>query len=313
MREEPTLQIDAWLGLGEINISLAESLEMLAPFGAGNPSLTLAARNVTLKASSTIGKTKEHLRLNIEDEAGNTQSILWWGGAGEELPESGSTFDIAYSLRANSYRGQKQATLQFEEFRITEENPVEVKKAKLEIKDLRLQSSTFDIQPSTLVWAEGAEKAKGKSRFDLHQSDEFAIYTTPPSPVDLRKALEIVKPKTIFIFAIPPAEEKPEDYLNRLAGLCKYAINQRGGKATLHELAAAMASRESAIQIGLDWLAAGGQLSVRIEEDIIYLSAMKQEKNPYLQAELFIALKGILNEISAYRKYFATVDLKTLF
>ena len=125
--------------------------------------------------------------------------------------------------------------------------------------------------------------------------------------------MEIVKPKTIYVFAVPPAEEKPEDYLNRLAGLCKYAINQRGGKATVHELAAAMASREVAVQIGLEWLAAGGQLSVSIEEDIISLSAVKQEKNPYLQAELFIALKGILNETSAYRKYFATVDLKTLF
>jgi hypothetical protein len=74
-----------------------------------------------------------------------------------------------------------------------------------------------------------------------------------------------------------------------------------------------MASRESAIEFGLQWLAAGGQLSVSIEEDIISLSAAKQEKNPYLQAELFIALKGILNETSAYRKYFATVDLKTIF
>lgn len=313
VREEPTLQIDAWLGLGEIDISLAESLEMLAPFGAGNPSLTLASRNVTLKASSTIGKTKEHLRLNIEDGVGNTQSILWWGGAGGELPEPESTFDIAYSLRASSYRGQKQVTLQFEKFRLVSDQPTEIKKAKVEIKDLRLQSSTFDIQPSTLVWAEGSEKAKGKSRFDLHQSDEFAIYTSPPSPVDLRKVLEIVKPKTIFVFAIPPAEEKPEDHLNRLAGLCKFAINQRSGKTTVHELAAAMASRESAIQIGLDWLGAGGQLSVSIEEDIINLSASKQENNPYLQAELFIALKGILNETSAYRKYFATVDLKTLF
>jgi single-stranded-DNA-specific exonuclease len=313
VREEATLQIDAWLELSELNIELANSLEMLAPFGAGNPSLTLASRNVTLKASSTIGKTKEHLRLNIEDEAGNAQSILWWGGAGGELPEPESKFDIAYSLRASTYRGQKQVTLQFEEFRITEEVHVEIRKAKVEIKDYRLQSSTFDIQPSTLVWAEGAEKAKGKSRFDLHQSDEFAIYTTPPSPVDLRKVLEIVKPKTIFVFAVLPAEEKPEEYLNRLAGLCKYAINQHGGKATVRELAAAMASRESAIQIGLDWLAAGGQLSVNIEEDTISLSVVKEEKNPYLQAELFIALKGILNETSAYRKYFATVDLKTLF
>lgn len=320
VREEPMLQIDAWLGLDKINISLAESLEMLAPFGAGNPTLTLASHDVVMKSFSTIGKTREHLRLNIEDESGNAQSVLWWGGAGEELPPTDNKFDIAYSLRASSYRGQRQVTPQFEEFRIIEEKPVEVRKSKIEIQDLRLQSTTFDLQPLTLIWAEGSEKSKGKSRFDLHQADEFAIYTTPPSPVELRKALEIVKPKTISVFAVPPAEDPstalragPEDYLNRLAGLCKYAINQRGGKATVHELAAAMASREVAVQIGLEWLEAGGQLSVSIDEDIVGLSVEKQEKNPYLQAELFIALKGILNETSAYRKYFATVDLKTLF
>ncbi len=35
IREEPTLQIDAWLGLDEISLSLADAIEMLAPFGAG--------------------------------------------------------------------------------------------------------------------------------------------------------------------------------------------------------------------------------------------------------------------------------------
>jgi single-stranded-DNA-specific exonuclease len=318
VREEPTLQIDAWLELNEINLELANSLEMLAPFGAGNPLLTLASRNVQLKSVSTIGKAKEHVRLNIEDESGNVQSVLWWGGAGEDPPPIDNKFDIAYSLRASSYRGQKQVTLQFEDFRVLEEKPVEIKKAKLEIIDCRLESASLlakmqEQAPALQIWAEGSEKSKGKSRFDLHQADKFAIYTTPPSPVELRKALEIVKPKTISVFAVPPAEEKPEDYLNRLAGLCKFAINQRGGKSTVHELAAAMASRESAAQIGLEWLSAGGQLSVNIEENVISLSTVKQEKNPYLQAELFIALKGILNETSAYRKYFATIDLKTLF
>jgi single-stranded-DNA-specific exonuclease len=312
--EEPTLQIDEWLNLNEINIKLAESIEMLAPFGAGNPKLTLATPRVTLKSAKEIGKTKEHLRLNIEDENGNMQSILWWGGAGEELPEEGSKFDIAYSLRATSYRGQKQATLQFEEFRIVEEKSIEIKKPKVVIRDWRVESRKVEnLTASVLVWAEGSHKSKGKSRFELHPADEFAIYTTPPSPAEVWKALEIVKPKTIYAFAVPPAEERPEDFLNRLAGLCKYALNQRVGKATVHELAAAMASRENAIQIGLEWLAAGGQLTVGIDKNQIILSAEKQEKNPYLQAELFIALRGILNETSAYRKYFTTVDLKTLF
>ena len=310
--EEPTLQIDAWLGLDELSLGLAETLEALAPFGAGNPSLSLATRNVTLKSVSTIGKTKEHLRLNVEDKDGNVQSLLWWGGAGEEMPEG--IFDIAYSLRATTFRGQKQLSLQFEEFRVIEEDqPVEVRPSKVEVRDLRLQPLSAQLHESVLVWAEGGDKSKGKSRFDLHPADECAIYTPPPSPVELRSALKIVKPKTVYVFAFPVAEEKPEEYLNKLAGLCKYALNQRGGKVTIHEMAAAMASRESAIEIGLQWLSAGGQLSVRVEEGLVELSKEKQEKNPYLQAEFFTALKGILNETSSYRKYFASVDLKNLF
>jgi single-stranded-DNA-specific exonuclease len=314
VREEAALQIDAWLGLDELHLDLAESLESLAPFGAGNPALTFATRNVKLKSASTIGKTKEHLRLNVENENGTVQSILWWGGAGGELPESEAVMDVAYSLRASSYRGQKQLTLQFEEFRIVEEAPIEIRSSKLNIRDMRLETLNVErLMFNVLIWAEGAEKSKGKSRFELHPAAEFAIYTTPPSPVDLRHALEIVKPKTVYVFAVPPAEEKPDEFLKRLAGLCKYAINQRGGKATVHELAAAMASRERAVQIGLDWLAAGGQLTVAMEEDQVTLSAEKEEKNPYLQTELFVALQGILNETSAYRNYFATTtDLEGL-
>lgn len=315
VREEAVLQIDAWVGLEEVTLELADQLEMLAPFGTGNPELTLATRGVIFKSATEIGKTKEHLRLNVEDENGNAQSLLWWGGAGGELPETGSKIDVAFTVRGSSYRGQRQVTLQFEEFRVVEEAPVEIRKPEREIRDWRLNVGKLEgLQVGTLVWAEGSDKAKGKPRFELRQADEFAIYTTPPSPAELRKALEIVEPKTVYVFAVPPAEEKPEDFLNRLAGLCKYALNQRGGRATIQEFAAAMASREGAAEVGLQWLAAGGQLSVEIEEEQVTLSADKQEKNPYLQAELFVALRGILNETAAYRKYFATVeDVKMLF
>jgi single-stranded-DNA-specific exonuclease len=310
VREEPSLQIDAWLGLEELNLALAESLELLAPFGAGNPKLTLASRQVTLKAVSEIGKTREHLRLNIEDGDGNTQGILWWGGAGGDLPETGVPFDIAYSLRASSFRGQKQVTLQFEDFRIVEEKAVEIRSSRVDIRDMRLK--TFNVERSTLTWAEGSDKPKGKSRFELHPADELAIYTTPPSPAELRRALALVKPKTVYVFAVPPAEEKPDDFLKRLAGLCKFALNQRGGQATLSALAVAMAARESAVEIGLQWLAAGGHLSVSVDGDAVTLSAQKPEANPYLQKELFVALRGVLNETAAYRKYFASANLETL-
>jgi hypothetical protein len=116
----------------------------------------------------------------------------------------------------------------------------------------------------------------------------------------------------VYFFAVPPIEEKPDDFLNRLAGLCKYALSNYGGKTQMTKLSAAMASRESAIEIGLQWLAAGGHLSVTVDEDEVTLSAEKAEVNQYLQKELYTALKGVLNETAAYRKYFSSADLKAL-
>ena len=183
--EEPTLQIDAWLALKEINFDLAQSLESLAPFGAGNPELILATQNLTLKSVREIGKTKEHRRIVVADESGAKQDLLWWNGASEEIPDVETKIDVAYSVRASTYRGEKQLAVQFQKLRVVEEKPIEIRKAKIEIRDLRQDVGGFEgLKVGMLIWAEGNDKAKGKSRFDLSEADEFAIYTTPPSSAE---------------------------------------------------------------------------------------------------------------------------------
>ena len=314
IREEPTLQIDAWLGLNEINLELADALEALAPFGAGNPKLTFATRDVTLKSVAEIGKTKEHLRLTVGDEEDNVQSVLWWGGAGEELPETGSRIDIAYSVRASTFRGEKQAAVTFEEFRVVEEKAVEVRERRLEIRDWRLETGRVDsLPPDVLVWAEGADKAKGKSRFELHPADELVIYTTPASPAELRAALEVVKPKIVYVIAVAPTKEKTDEFLARLAGMAKYAIGNTGGKVSFNDLAVATAQRVGAARIGLEWLSAGGHVTAVLEGEAVLLSAGNGEKNQYLQKELYVAVRGILEETAAYRAYFARANVESLF
>lgn len=313
IREDPTLQIDAWLNLDEINLELANAIEMLAPFGAGNPKLTFASRGVTLKSVAEIGKTKEHLRLAVEDENGNVQSILWWGGAGEELPETGSQIDIAYSVRASTFRGEKQVNATFEEFRVVEEQAVEVREKRLEIRDWRLGNKRIGELENLLIWAEGVDKAKGKSRFELHPADEFVIYTTPPSPSELRAALDIVKPKIVHVFAVSPAKEKTDEFLARLAGMAKFAINNRGGKVSVNELAVATAQRVNAVRIGLEWLSAGGHVTAVPGDEAVLLSAGNGEANQYLQKELYLALRGILDETAAYREYVSRAKIESLF
>ncbi len=313
VREDPTLQIDAWLNLDEINLELANAIEMLAPFGAGNPKLTFASRGVTLKSVAEIGKTKEHLRLAVEDENGNVQSILWWGGAGEELPETGSQIDIAYSVRASTFRGEKQVNATFEEFRVVEEKAVEVRERRLEIRDWRLGNKRIGELENLLVWAEGVDKTKGKSRFELYPADEFVIYTTPPSPSELRAALDIVKPKIVHVFAVSPAKEKTDEFLARLAGMAKFAINNKGGKVSVNELAVATAQRVNAVRIGLEWLSAGGHVTALPEDEAVLLSAGNGEANQYLQKELYLAVRGILDETAAYREYVSRAKIESLF
>lgn len=313
VREDPVLQVDAWLSLDEINLELATAIEMLAPFGAGNPKLTFATRGVTLKSAAEIGKTKEHLRLTVEDESGNVQSVLWWGGAGEEIPETGSHIDIAYSVRASTFRGEKQVNLTFEECRLVEEKAVQIREQKLEIRDWRLETGKWKDLENVLTWAEGADKARGKSRVELHPSDQLAIYTTPPSPAELRAALDIVKPKIVHVFAVSPANEKTDEFLSRLAGMVKYAINNKGGRASVDELAVATAQRVNAVRIGLEWLAAGGHVTAVPEGEAVLLSAGNGEMNQYLQKELYVAVSGILEETSAYRAYFSRAKIESLF
>jgi hypothetical protein len=283
---------------------------------------------VTLRTIAEIGKTREHLRLTVEDENGTAQNILWWGGAGEELADpasplmAGSKFDIAYTLRASSFRGQKQVALQFQEIRIVEEKPVEVRGPELETSDWRLELDRLNsLNQEVLIWAEGADRSKGKSRFELHPAEEFAIYSTPPSPADLRAALDRVKPKKIYVFAVSPlAGSSPstpritDEFLTRLSGMAKYAINNRGGRVSIQELASATAQRERAIRIGLEWLAAGGHVAVTGDADAgaVRLSAGTGELNQYLQKELYIAAKGILEETAAYRQYFSRANLESI-
>jgi hypothetical protein len=166
--------------------------------------------------------------------------------------------------------------------------------------------------PGLQVWAEGPDKAKGRTRFDLHLADELAIYTAPPSPVELQVALKTVRPKRVYLFGIPPLTEKADSFLSRLAGFAKYAINQKGGKATVGELAVAMGQREGAIRLGLEWLAAGGHISVQRDDQAVFLSSGNGELNQYLQRELYVAVRGILQETAAYRAHFQRADAESL-
>jgi hypothetical protein len=167
--------------------------------------------------------------------------------------------------------------------------------------------------PGLQVWAEGVDKDKGRARYQLQPANELAIYSSPASSQDLRAALEIVKPIKVYLFAVSPQHQKTDAFLSRLAGLTKFVINQRDGKVTMDELAGVTGQRDKAIQIGLEWLAAGGHVAIENQDGTALLSRGGGGSDPYLQKELFIAVQGILEETAAYRTHFRRASLESLF
>jgi hypothetical protein len=97
-----------------------------------------------------------------------------------------------------------------------------------------------------------------------------------------------------------------------MAGLAKYVINQKGGNVSVAELAVVTGQREGAIRLGLEWLVAGGHISIQREDGTVHLSPGNHESNQYLQRELYLAVKGILEETAAYREHFQRAEAESL-
>jgi len=303
---EPILAIDAYLDLSDLTINFAADLERLAPFGAGNPALILAARDLTLHSHSAVGRSGDHTQLTVEDQAGNRQRVLWWRSG--DLPTG--RFDLAFSARATDFRGERQLQVEWIDTRPAE-GVIQIRAPKLEILDYRLDPDPLvrlrefgDVQ----IWREADATIAGKTRLELAPAESLALWTSPPSSADLRAVLKWVKPEQIILFAADPGLDALEPFVKRLAGLVKYALSNRDGVVTLAALAAATAQREITVRTGLDWLAARGQITLKRQDGgSILLSEGTGQAAPTLAANAE-RLAAHLRETAAYRAFYRRAD-----
>jgi single-stranded-DNA-specific exonuclease len=310
------LVIDEFLDLDELSLDLAAQIEKLAPFGAGNPALVLATRNLELANSQKIGKTQEHVKLTVRDESGNVASVLWWGGADLELPSR--RFDLAYTLRANDFKGQPQLALEFVDFQVVEEAVIEIETPKIEIVDRRLSTDSVTDEradvlnrvlaeyPDAMVFAEGNDRKRlnGKGRHELSAAETLVLWSSPPERGVYESILETVKPKRVVLFSQDPGEDSADAFLVRLAGLLKFVLNQRGGQVSLAELGAACGQGEAAIRAGFEYLKASGQVSGMCDADGIRLQEGKAPADESARTEWMSQLSYLLSESKAFRAYF---------
>ncbi len=314
-----TLPLAGYLTLEELSLELVDELERLAPFGAGNPLLTLATRDLKVLKYRTLGRDRAHLKVTVQDEGGATQQVLWWWATEADLPDG--RFDLAYTVRDNFFRGQRSLQVMWQAARPVQTAAAELAESaprELEIVDYRQEPHPGTLLKPLLaaedvaLWAEAANGVPGQSRAALEPAAHLVIWTTPPGPEELQTALELVQPEKVTLFAQEPGLDRPRLFLTRLAGLVKHALQQKGGHLELAALAAATAQREATVRLGIAWLAARGQLMVQREEDGVLLIVAGEGEVSLELAQLTMQLEALLAETAAYRKHFRQGEARAL-
>ena len=102
---EPGLELSGWIEDTQLNDQLLGELELLQPFGMGNPEPVFGVRGVRLRHRPDVFK-EQHFRFAGEDASGRRISGVAWKLA-DRLPPVGAPLEMAVQLNWNHYNGRK--------------------------------------------------------------------------------------------------------------------------------------------------------------------------------------------------------------
>ena len=100
----PTVAVDAAVDGRDLTLALCEELERLAPFGLGNPGVTLLAVGCELSELGAVGEGK-HLKLAVTANGSRSSAIAFGQGSRLDMLRRPGRYDIAFRLGANRWNG----------------------------------------------------------------------------------------------------------------------------------------------------------------------------------------------------------------
>ena len=100
------LHIDALAPLRQFSREAVQQLDMLGPFGQGNPKPVFATKGVRLAAAPRrVGAKGDHLQFAITDNTGSVRCVGFRMGHLEKKMLEKDCFDVAYEAQINHYNG----------------------------------------------------------------------------------------------------------------------------------------------------------------------------------------------------------------
>jgi single-stranded-DNA-specific exonuclease len=102
-------RVDAVVAGGELGMALAEELQALAPFGRGNPGVSLLVADATFSDVRPMGEGR-HVRFTVRSRGARARAVAF--GTGGRLPVAdGAPAQATFSLEVNEWNGVSEPRL----------------------------------------------------------------------------------------------------------------------------------------------------------------------------------------------------------
>lgn len=315
----PPLMLEAEVRLADLTLDWIRAVYRLAPFGAGHPVPIWVVRGVQLTNVTGLGAALAHSRMRITDPRGHHQPALWWRKPPNQVPQG--TLDVAFTVELDTYLGQTRPRLVIQEVRQAPRHAPRRASGKrtmpLDIVDARTVhdrqgrlAAWRSAHPQTLIWGEGWDEplpVGAVARSGLRKATELVIWTTPPGPEALRAAVQRVQPDRLLLLTQPQRVGYGSPVQHVLKGLVRY-IKATPGLLDPAAAAGTLGHRIETIRLALEQLQVAGHLRYQhTPEGLQILPGTGTGSRTVLPA-----LKALLEETAAYRRYFNRADPEQL-
>lgn len=119
-QKHPTIEVEAEIAFAEISDQFYRVLRCLEPFGPGNPRPIFVTRNViNNRYTKRVGKTGEHLRLDVTDRTAAISGIAFGEGDWALYLQNGNAVDLCYEVDENIYNGVRSLQMMVNDIKTT--------------------------------------------------------------------------------------------------------------------------------------------------------------------------------------------------
>jgi single-stranded-DNA-specific exonuclease len=105
----PVERVDAIVKGPELGMVLAEELQQLAPFGRGNPTVSLLLEDAVFRDSRPMGEGK-HVRFSVESDGVRARAVAFGCGGRLDVPD-GEPAQATFALEVNEWNGISEPRL----------------------------------------------------------------------------------------------------------------------------------------------------------------------------------------------------------